>query len=208
MIEKETRIYASICRDENCSLLDCGLPREKTRASKICNIEGLNPCCGRPISSKAEEHQLESSLSNNWRRNNGSHGGGDGDNGGRGSLAIDLSLGALARNVTSLAAAVARLSGSIQWATVGGGTVAGDVTQLAAGVTLHGLGLTITGEVVGSTAFVASGLACTTGETATESASKASTRGPACTTTGSNGWVGACTLSKRLVRRPPVRSKH
>jgi hypothetical protein len=51
------------------------------------------------------------------------------------------------------------------------------LTQLAAGVALHGLGLAVAGKVVGSTTLVASSRASTASEAATES--------PSVTTTGS-----------------------
>lgn len=83
---------------------------------------------------------------------------GDGD----GDLGTDLAirvvlLGAIARDVAGLAALVAGLAGGVERAAVGGGAVTRDVTQLAASIALHGLGLAVTGEVVGATALVASG---------------------------------------------------
>lgn len=73
----------------------------------------------------------------------------------RGSRGSSLSGGAVARNVTGLATLVADLAGLAQRATVGGGAVTGDVTKLAAGIALHGLGLAVAGEVVGTTTLVA-----------------------------------------------------
>jgi hypothetical protein len=54
------------------------------------------------------------------------------------------------------------------------------VTELAAGIALHGLSLAITSKVVGTTTLVASGRARTTSETTT-----AVTTGEATTTHGS-----------------------
>jgi len=87
--------------------------------------------------------------------------------------------------VTGLAAAVASLTGSVQWATVGSSAVAGDVAKFAAGVALHGLGLAITGKVVGSTALVAGGRASAASEAATETSSVSAT-----------GSTGAATHSR------------
>ncbi|KAH8646758.1 hypothetical protein BX600DRAFT_155560 [Xylariales sp. PMI_506] len=72
-------------------------------------------------------------------------------------LASGSLLGAVAGDVASLAALVAGLASSVERAAVGGGTVTGDVAELAAGVALHGLSLAVTGKVVGSTALVAGG---------------------------------------------------
>ena len=96
------------------------------------------------------------------RRNSWS-GGGDLD--WSGYLVGGSLLGAVAGNVAGLAALVAGLASSVEGAAVGCGAVAGDVTELAAGIALHGLCLTITGEVVGATALVAGGRPRTAGET-------------------------------------------
>jgi hypothetical protein len=61
--------------------------------------------------------------------------------------------------VAGLGALVADLAGGAEGPTVGGSAVPGDVAQLAAGVALHGLGLAVTGEVVGTTTLVAHGSA-------------------------------------------------
>ena len=45
-----------------------------------------------------------------------------------GGVAIDLGLGAVPGDVTGLAAAVAGLAGSVEWAAVGCSAVTGDVT--------------------------------------------------------------------------------
>ncbi|KAH6962282.1 hypothetical protein BKA56DRAFT_181374 [Ilyonectria sp. MPI-CAGE-AT-0026] len=98
--------------------------------------------------------------------------GSDGSNGGgghasqvddlRGNLAPGVRVGdgvllsAVPRDVASLATLVAGLSSSIERTAVGGGAVARDVAQLAAGVALHGLSLAVAGKVVRTTALVAS----------------------------------------------------
>lgn len=87
------------------------------------------------------------------------------------------SLGAVARDVTGLAAAVAGLAGRVQGTAVGGGAVARDVTELATGVTLHGLRLAVAGVVVRTAALVASGLTGSAGVEATASVSEAAAAG-------------------------------
>jgi hypothetical protein len=90
--------------------------------------------------------------------------------------------------VASLAALVASLSGSVERATTGGGAVAGDVSQLAASVALHGLGLAIAGKVVRSSAFVAGSGAGTAGKaTAAGEATGISTTSHGRTATKSSG---------------------
>jgi len=54
-----------------------------------------------------------------------------------------------------LAAAITGLAGGVEGTAVGGGAVAGDVAELAAGVALHGLSLAVAREVVGAAALVA-----------------------------------------------------
>lgn len=95
-----------------------------------------------------------------------------------------------------LTAAVARLSGSVQWTTVGSGAITGDVAKLSTGVALHGLGLAITSKVVGTTALVAGGRTGTASKAATETTSESSARGTTGTTAGTDGWVGAGTLHR------------
>ena len=74
-------------------------------------------------------------------------------------IVLNFSVGVLLRavsgDVTGLAALVAGLAGSVQGATIGGGAVARDVAELAAGIALHGLSLAVAGKVVGTTALVA-----------------------------------------------------
>lgn len=95
------------------------------------------------------------------------------------------SLGAVARDVTGLTAAVAGLAGGVQGAAVGGGAVARDVTELAASVTLHGLRLAVAGVVVRTAALVASGLTGSAGVEATASVSEAAAAGHGTTGTES-----------------------
>lgn len=73
-----------------------------------------------------------------------------------------------------MSASVAGLSGSAQRTAVRGSTVPADVAELSASIALHGLGLTITGVVVGSAALVA-GSRSGTSESSTTSESKPST---------------------------------
>jgi len=72
-------------------------------------------------------------------------------------------LGAVTRDVTSLAALVARLANRVEGAAVGSSAVARDVAELAASVALHGLRLAVAGKVVGSAALVAAGRALRSG---------------------------------------------
>lgn len=94
--------------------------------------------------------------------------------------------------MASLTAPVAGLSGSVERTAVRGRAVTGDVTELAASVALHGLGLAVASEVVGSTALVAAGSAAAS-ETTT-AASKATSEGSASTAT--DGLDGSSTGSR------------
>jgi hypothetical protein len=69
--------------------------------------------------------------------------------------------------VAGLTALVAGLASSVQRATVRGGAVTGDVTELATSVALHGLSLAVAGKVVWSTALVAGSGTGTTADEAT-----------------------------------------
>lgn len=89
-------------------------------------------------------------------------------------------LRAVTRDVSSLTALIASLASSVERTAVRSSTIPRDVTELAAGIALHGLSLAITSKVVGTTTLVASGRARTTGETTT-----AVTTGEATTTHGS-----------------------
>src|SRR6187551_3134588 len=71
-------------------------------------------------------------------------------------VAAHVLLRAVARDVPGLATLVARLPGCVERPAVGSSAVARDVTQLAAGVALHGLGLAVAGKVVRATALVTS----------------------------------------------------
>lgn len=64
-------------------------------------------------------------------------------------------LRAVARDVSRLAAAVARLAGRVEGAAARSRAVARDVAELAASVALHGLRLAVTGKVVRASALVA-----------------------------------------------------
>lgn len=87
--------------------------------------------------------------------------------------------------MTSLAAAVASLAGSVERATVGSSALARDVAKLAASITLHGLSLAITSKVVGTTALVAGSRTRATKETTTEATTR--TRSTATKTSSSTG---------------------
>jgi hypothetical protein len=89
-------------------------------------------------------------------------------------------LRAVTRDVSSLTALVASLASSVERTAVRSSAVPRDVTELAAGIALHGLSLAITSKVVGTTTLVASGRARTTSETTTAVAT-----GEATTTHGS-----------------------
>ena len=103
------------------------------------------------------------------------------------AVTVDLSLSAVAGDVAGLAAAVASLASSVEGTAVRSSAVARDVTELAAGVALHGLSLAVTGEVVGATTLVASRRTALTSEPTTE-ASVAATGSTSSTT---HSWVGA-----------------
>lgn len=96
--------------------------------------------------------------------------------------------------MASLTALVASLASSAEGASIGSRAVPGDVTKLAASVTLHGLGLAVPGEVVRSTALVAS---CRTGNTAKSTASteaESTSANRSSTTDTNTGGVGASAL--------------
>ena len=90
------------------------------------------------------------------------------------AIAIDLSLGAVTRDVARLAAAVAGLARGIEWAAIRSRAIARDVAQLAARIALHGLGLAVARKVVWSSALVAGSRAgaasISAAETSTEAA--------------------------------------
>lgn len=107
---------------------------------------------GRSSSRRSSWHGL-GSLSNDHRRSDNSVG--FGSRGRRnGSTLVG---GALAGDVARLGTLVADFTSGAERATVGCGTVTGDVTELTAGVALHSLSLAVTSKVVGATALVASG---------------------------------------------------
>lgn len=108
-----------------------------------------------------------------------------------GSRSVDFSrLGAVLGDMADLAAPVAGLAGRIgERAAVGRGAVARDVSQLAAGVALHGLGLAVPSKVVRPSALVAQSRA-TAGVAATESAVASTGHASAAAGTG-DAAVGA-----------------
>jgi hypothetical protein len=125
------------------------------------------------------------------------HGGGRGcgqdsglSSGGCG-FAVDLGLGALARDVAGLAAAVAGFSSRVERAAVGSGAVAGDVAELAAGIALHGLSLAVARIVIGTSTLVASGWTSTSAVAAAESA--ISSTHTAAAAAGAHAGVGTST---------------
>lgn len=89
-------------------------------------------------------------------------------------------LRAVTRDVSSLTALITSLASSVERTAVRSSAIPRDVTELAAGIALHGLSLAITSKVVGTTTLVASSRARTTSETTT-----AVTTGEATTTHGS-----------------------
>lgn len=106
---------------------------------------------------------------------------------------------ALTGDVARLSTLVADLTGGAERATVGSGTVTRNVTELTAGIALHSLSLTVTGEVVGATALVAcccAGVALeTTAETALEAAAAGSGGASGSSGPGTGGGgVGAVAL--------------
>jgi len=104
-------------------------------------------------------------------------------------------VGALARNVARVAAAVASLTRRVQRSAVGRGTIARDVTELATGVALHGLGLAIAGVVIGASALVAGSRASRSTESPSRVAAITTTDArSAPTETGSVRGVGAVAL--------------
>jgi hypothetical protein len=114
---------------------------------------------------------------NSWRSSDGSR-----LSGSSGSDTVDISrLRAVLRDVADLTAAVACLAAIVERATVWSGAVARDVTELAAGVALHGLSLAIASVVVRSTTLVAGRGARNTGISPAEAAAVAATRSTSAT---------------------------
>lgn len=102
--------------------------------------------------------------------------------------------------MTSLAASVAGLASSVERAAVGSGTVAGDVTELAAGIALHSLSLAITGKVVGTTALVAGSRTGTASEATTrETAIAATAHGGTATHSSRSDRVGTSALEELCI---------
>jgi len=136
-------------------------------------------------------------LGNGGNRGNRRRSGGDGRSVVHIDIVVDFTvgvlLGAVARDVTSLAALIAGLASSVKGTAVGGGAVSGDVAELAASVALHSLGLAITSEVVRTTALVAGGRSGSTGE-ATSAEAEAATAHGGTTAHVDAGSVGAGAL--------------
>jgi hypothetical protein len=100
----------------------------------------------RPPTLRESGHFLSNNRCRDWGLDRGSW---------DSTIAINLSLAAIAGDVASLATAVAGLASSVERAAVGCSAVTGNVTQFATGVALHGLSLAIPSKVVWSTALVA-----------------------------------------------------
>lgn len=98
--------------------------------------------------------------------------------------------------MASLTALVTGLASSVERATVGSSAVARDVAKLSARIALHGLGLAISGKVVGATALVAGSRTGTATETTSAAvATSESTAGDRTATAhGGTDGVGASTL--------------
>ncbi|KAH7030710.1 uncharacterized protein B0I36DRAFT_113135 [Microdochium trichocladiopsis] len=129
------------------------------------------------------------------RGSDGSRGGSGGNLGADGrSLTGGSLLGAVAGDVTSLAALVAGLASSVQRTAVGSSAVAGDVAELAASIALHGLSLAVARKVVGTTALVAGGGTRAAAETATAAVATEGTAG--------SGTAAAHVDSGRVLARP------
>lgn len=107
------------------------------------------------------------------------------------AVAVDLGLGAVTGDVTSLATAVAGIASSVEWAAVGSGAVTGDVTQFSTGVAFHSLSLTISCEVVWSTALVAGGRTRATSKGAPSTKSTKSTKSTAGRATSSSSHASS-----------------
>jgi hypothetical protein len=107
-------------------------------------------------------------------------------------------LWAVAGDVTWLAAAIASLAGSIQWATVRRLTVAGDVAKLAASVALLSFSLAVASEVIWATALVAVGRAVAALETAAEAATEATAEATSWRATSTTtDWPWTCCVRSR-----------
>lgn len=117
-------------------------------------------------------------------------------------LHVGLLAGAVPRDVACLAALVACLASGAERTSVGSRAVSRDVTKLATSVALHGLRLTVTSEVVGTTALVACGGARTAAISATAVTPKATTTNGTSTTHTNASGVGAST--SQVARLPTV----
>lgn len=83
-------------------------------------------------------------------------------------LAIGFRGRAITGDVTGLPAFVANLAGRVEWTAIWRGAVSRYVAQFPACIALHGLSLTVTSIVVGSTALVASRSAVVANEPTSE----------------------------------------
>jgi len=114
-------------------------------------------------------------------------------------VTIGSFLWTVARNVAGLTTLIASLASSVKGTTIGCSAIARNVTKLAASIALHGLSLTISGEVVGSSALVASSGTGSTSKSSTgcESSTISTSRGTDTTASTRNGtrssWAGART---------------
>ena len=126
-------------------------------------------------------------LSNSRSRSSGLNWSSGSSGGGRSSssrsrssrrVTVHLCLRAITGDVASFTATVAGLACRIKacWTSIRSGAVAGNMTKLAAGIALHGLGLAIASEVIRTTALVASSCASSASEASSE-ASVSTTRG-------------------------------
>jgi hypothetical protein len=96
--------------------------------------------------------------------------------------------------VTGLTTLVAGLASGVEGTAVRGGAVARNVTQLAAGIALHSLRLAVTGKVIGATALVAgSGTGTTAEATSAVAAGKTAAAHGGATAHSRTDRVGAST---------------
>ncbi|KAF2637394.1 hypothetical protein P280DRAFT_102032 [Massarina eburnea CBS 473.64] len=131
--------------------------------------------------------------------NNGGGGSRNDGGSGRGSaVAVHFGLGTVARDVTSLAASVAGLTRGVERSAIGSGAVTRNVTELATGVALHSLGLAVAREVVWSAALVA-GRRATAAKSAPEASSCVSSAGSGCTPAHSTS-AGVRAVASQMAR--------
>lgn len=104
-------------------------------------------------------------------------------------LTVGVLLRTVSGDVTSLATLVACLSRRVQGTAIGSGTIARNMTELPAGVALHGLGLAIASEVVRAAALVTGCRTRAAGEPSAtrKPSSKSTTTHRSTATHGANG---------------------